>query len=256
MQILIWFDFSLTLCGSRKRCQQSKAAVSGNVNVLTLRALKGRTGEKKRHSGATCLSALRLNCSKACLVRVQPVISFLLQHCKQSLERAWRVKVSSALWLFEARYCWLSFCFHSSPQFSIRPQLGEERRHQEAEQALPESDSRKTGLQRTGAHEMCQPQECKSFLTVSPPLCMFLSSFLPLGMEHIELWHCMPSRVGVFPLVTGLHLGLNALGYFWAQTSLGVMWRTHIWEQWILNRNNRRHLAGAELPPRKTLENI
>lgn len=91
--------------------------------------------------------------------------------------RAWRVKVTSTLRVFDTRYCWLSFCFHSSPQFSVRPQLGEERRHQEAEQALPESDSRKTGLQRTGAHEMCQPQERKSFLTVFLLLCKFLSSF-------------------------------------------------------------------------------
>lgn len=47
------------------------------------------------------------------------------------------------------------------PQFSVWPQLGEERRHQEAEPALSESNSRKTGLQGTGAHEMCQPQERK-----------------------------------------------------------------------------------------------
>lgn len=87
------------------------------------------------------------------------------------------VKVTSSLRVFDERYCWLSFCFHSSPQFSVRPQLGEECCHQEAEQALPESDSRKTGLQRTGAHEMCQPQERKSFLTVFLLLCKFLSSF-------------------------------------------------------------------------------
>lgn len=69
----------------------------------------------------------------------------------------------------------LTFCFHSSPQFSVRPQLGEERRHQEAEPAVSESNSRKTSLQRTGAHEMCQPQERKNFLMFSLLLLLHVS---------------------------------------------------------------------------------
>lgn len=57
---------------------------------------------------------------------------------------------------------WVAIAFFLPPQFGVWPQLGEERRHQEAEPALSESNSREKGLQRTGAHEMCQPQERKS----------------------------------------------------------------------------------------------